>query len=234
MIFTYFDGSFFNFVIIPKYDACFGYVFLNWCPPAAFNHSNGTWFFYRSFPKHMFYRSINGLCYADQVRVLNSNGAVLTRNNELRDFSHVGKPHDTLEVLARKHAGLKKYHQWFTESSLQRSKFSGDRLTVVSRRLRSLLVDNTATGGVPGRRWGPNTERIMLFDQAYNAQTNHAPYWELLREHKQLVANADRVSLANMSIMDSIKKLEGRIALVCYSDQLSNFNRTFFARLFGY
>jgi|TARA_B110000967_G_C18777336_1_gene506280 hypothetical protein len=234
MIFTYFDGNFFNFVIIPRYDASFGYVLLNWCPPRTFNHSNGTWFFYRAFPKHMFYQSTKGLCYADQIRVLNSNGAVLTRNNELRDFSHVGKPHDTLEFLARKHAGLKKYNQWFTESSLQRSKFSGDRLTVVSRKLQSLLVDNTATGGVPGRHRGPNTERITLFDQAYSAQTNHAAYWELLREHKQLVANADRVSLANMAIKDSIKKLEGRIALVCYSDQLSNFNRTFFARLFGY
>ena len=182
----------------------------------------------------MFYQPIKGLCYADQVRVLNSNGAVLTRNNELRDFSHVGKSHDTLEVLARKRAGLKKYNQWFTESSLQRSKFTGHRLTVVSRRLQSLLVDNTATGGVPGRHLGPNTERIMLFDQAYNAHTKNAPYWEILREYKQLVANADRVSWANMSIENSIKKLEGRIAFVCYSDQLSNFNRTFFARLFGH
>ena len=144
------------------------------------------------------------------------------RDNELRDFSHVGKPHDTLEDLARQHAGLKSYIQRFTEHGYRRCpRLCGHRLTVVSSKLRSLIVDNTAIDGVLGRHWGANTERIMLFDQAYNARTNNAAYRELLREYKQSVANADRVSLADVSLKDSIKKLESRYSFVRYNDAIA-------------
>ena len=96
-------------------------------------------------------------------------------------------------------------------------------------------MDNTAIDGVLGRHWGgADTERIMLFDQAYNVRTDNAAYWESLREYKQLVADADRISLVDMSLKDSLKKLESRIACVRYNDELLNFKRSFLARIFSY
>ena len=144
-------------------------------------------------------------------------------DNELRDFSHVGKPHDTLEDLARRHAALKKYSQWFTEPGLRCSRFGGHRLTVVSRRLQSLLRDNGTIDGVLGRHWGNSTWRVILFDQAYSARTNNTAYRELLREYKQSVANADSIFLADVSLKDSIKKLESHIACALHNEQLLNF-----------
>ena len=121
--------------------------------PPTFNHANGTWLF----SNYLFYNPVKGLCYADEVRLLSSKGVRWMHDNELRDFSHVGKPHDTLEDLARRHAALKKYSQWFTEPGLRCSRFGGHRLTVVSRRLQSLLVDNGTIDGVLGRHWGNST-----------------------------------------------------------------------------
>ena len=156
-------------------------------------------------------------------------------DNELRGFSHVGRPHSTLDDLARQHAGLKSYIQQFTEHGYRRCpRLCGHRFTFVSNKLRSLIVDNTAIDGVLGRHWGANTERIMLFDQAYNVRTDNAAYWESLREYKQLVADADRISLVDMSLKDSLKKLESRIACVRYNDELLNFKDSFPATIFGY
>ena len=95
-------------------------------------------------------------------------------------------------------------------------------------------MDNTAIDGVLGRHWGANTERIMLFDQAYNVRTNNAAYCELLREYKELVADADRVSLVDMSLKDSLKKLESELAYVRYNDELLNFKDSLLAKVLGY
>jgi hypothetical protein len=155
-------------------------------------------------------------------------------DRNLQDFSHVGNPHDTLEDLAQQHAELKRYSRQFTEPGLGRFRFDGDRFIVISRRLQSLLVDNTTIDGILGRHWRNNTERVMLFDQAYSARTDNPAYREVLREYKRLVANADRVFLVDMALKDSIKKLESHMAYVCYNDLLSNFKCTPLARIFGF
>ena len=57
MFIPYFDGNEVNFVFVPK---------------LIFNHADGTWLV----RNYLYYSPFRGLCYADQIRVLNSNGAL--------------------------------------------------------------------------------------------------------------------------------------------------------------
>jgi len=65
----------------------------------------------------------------------------------------------------------------------------------------------------------------MLFDQAYNVRTDNVAYCELLREYKELVAAAERVSLVDISLTDSIKETESLMAYALHNEQLLNFRR---------
>ena len=125
--------------------------------------------------------------------------------------------YNTLEGLARQHAVLTEYSRGFTEPGSQSYRLSGHRLRVVNERLRNLLADNKAADRILGHCRGAETVRVVLFDQVYSARMNNTDYEVLLREHKQLVADADKVFLVYVSLEDSIKKIESRIICVCYN-----------------
>ena len=225
MDFEHFEGNIVDLLLVLQYRARFGAWFFHFYPPTTFNHANGTWLFDRAFSKYIFYQPTRGLCYIDEIRMLNSNGASWMRRGCLQDFSDFGKRHDTLEDLAYQYEVLRKYRHGFIQSTSRSYGFDGRRLEVVSRELRSLIVDNAAINGGLGRHWGANIELIMLFDQAYNVRTDNVAYCELLREYKELVAAAERVSLVDISLTDSIKETESLMAYALHNEQLLNFRR---------
>jgi len=209
--FPYFNSSIVDIVFVLKYNAHSGHVFSNCCPPSIFNHTNGTWLF----SSYLYYNPVRGLCYADQLLFLNSRGARWIYDRNLLNFSRVGKRYDTLGRLEHQRTVLTEYSRAFTEPGLQSPRFSGRRLTFVSNKLRSLLVENKAADRILGR--GAETVQVILFDLVYSARTNNTDYWVLLGEHKQLVADADKVFLVYASLEDSIKKLESHIICVRYN-----------------
>tara|TARA_B110000971_G_C19828788_1_gene416947 strand:- start:149 stop:634 length:486 start_codon:yes stop_codon:yes gene_type:complete len=159
-------------------------------------------------------------------------------DDNLQDFSHVCKPRDTLGDLARQHAAVKSYSQGFAEPGSCYSyhdvkhdvPFGGRRLTFVSKKLSSLLLEYATIDCLLTRNWVYDTERVILFDWTYSAHTNSLAYRELLGEHKQLVANAESIFWAEMSLKDSLKKIESRMAYL----RSLNFGRTLLVRIFGY
>jgi hypothetical protein len=60
----------------------------------------------------------------------------------------------------------------------------------------------------------------MLSGQVYTVRTDSIAYGELLKEHKQLVAAANKVHAVDISLVDSIKKTESRMAYALHNEQL--------------
>ena len=223
MDFENFEGNIVDTLLVLQYRARFGAWFFRFYPPTTFNHANGTWLFDRAFSKYIFYQPTRGLCYADEIRLLNSNGATWIRHGCLQDFSYFGKKHDTLEDLAYQYEVLKKYRHGFIQSSSRSYGFDGRRLEVVSRELRALLAENIELDRILGEYVGDNTEQVMLSGQVYTVRTDSIAYEELLKEHKQLVAAANKVHAVDISLVDSIKKTESRMAYALHNEQLLNF-----------
>ena len=194
----YFNGSNLDILFALKYNGRVR-VYSNCCPPLIFNHTPGAWLF----SSYLYYNPVRGLWYADQLFLLNSQGAGWIHDRNLLNFSRVGKRYDTLGRLEHQHAVLTEYSRAFTD---QFPRFSGRRLTSVSDRLLSLLAERRVADRILGR--GAETVQVILFDQVYIARANNPDYSALLIEYEQLVAEADRVFVVYASLDDSIKKIE--------------------------
>jgi hypothetical protein len=195
----YFNGSNLDILFALKYNARSVHVFSDCCPPLIFNHTPGAWLF----SSYLYYNPVRGLWYADQLFLLNSQGAGWIHDRNLLNFWRVGKRYDTLGRLEHQHAVLTEYSRAFTERS---PRFSGRRLTFVSNKLQSLLAENRVRDRILGR--GAETVQVILFDQVHIARANNTEYSALLIEHEHLVAEADRVFVVYASLEDSIKKIE--------------------------
>ena len=143
----------------------------------------------------------------------------------LRDFSHFGKRDDTLEDLAYQYGVLQDYRRGFIQPSLRSYGFDGRRLAVVSGELRDLLARNIETDRTLVKYVGDNNEYVMLSGQMYSVCTDNIAYEELLKEHKQLEAAADKLFSVDMSLQGSIEKIQNQAAYTLHNEQLLNFRR---------
>ena len=130
-----------------------------------------------------------------------------------------------MEDLARQYDALKRYERRFTELGLRSPHYGGHRFRLVNERLRLLLAQNEIVDNAITDGWRVNTERVTLFDRVYSVCTYNVNYRELLEEHKQLVARADRVFLADLSLKDAVKKADIHMARVRHEEQLVIFRR---------
>ena len=147
------------------------------------------------------------------------------RGGCLQDFSHVGKQGDTPEDLAHQCEAVEEYRRGFIQSRSRFNGFDGRRLEVVSREFRDLLVENTELDLLLNKHAGANNEYVMLSGQMYSVCPDNIAYEELLKEHKQLEAAADKLFSVDMSLQGSIEKIQNQAAYTLHNEQLLNFRR---------